>query len=162
MDVIWAPWRMEYILGEKITGCIFCSFQKFPEEDEKNLVIHRGKKCFVMLNKFPYNNGHLMIIPYRHVADFTELNHDELLEIMTLTQKVLKIFNITMKPSGFNAGINLGKVAGAGVEDHVHLHVVPRWDGDTNFMPVIGSTKVMPQHILDTYNMLKKAWNSEQ
>jgi ATP adenylyltransferase len=93
--------EMEYILGEKITDCIFCSFQKFPEEDEKNLVIHRGKKCFVMLNKYPYNNGHLMIIPYRHVADFTELNHDELLEIMTLTQKVLKVFNMTMNPSGF-------------------------------------------------------------
>jgi ATP adenylyltransferase len=158
MDVMWAPWRMEYILGEKSGECIFCSFQKFSEEDEKNFVLYRDKLCFVVMNKYPYNNGHLMVIPYRHMANLTELNQDELMEMMKLTQKVLEVFKVAMKPSGFNIGINLGKVAGAGVEDHVHLHVVPRWEGDTNFMPVIGSIRVMPQHIQDTYNILKEVW----
>jgi ATP adenylyltransferase len=157
MDVMWAPWRMEYILGEKDPGCIFCEKPgEGLEEDRKNLILYRGKECFVILNKYPYNNGHLLITPYRHVPDISFLNEDELLELMLLSQKLLKTMKKAMKPDGFNMGINQGKVAGAGIEAHVHLHIVPRWDGDTNFMPVVNSARVIPQHLTDTYDILKE------
>jgi len=151
---------MDYILGEKENNCIFCDKPK-EENDEKNHIIERGKHSFVILNKYPYNNGHLMVAPYRHVSDMTLLVETELAEIMKFTQISLKIFKKTMNPAGFNIGINLGSVAGAGIKDHIHLHVVPRWQGDTNFMPVIGSTKVIPQHLQEIYGVLKEAWKGE-
>jgi len=161
MDVMWAPWRMEYILGEKEKGCIFCDRAgEGREEDRKNLILYRGNECFVILNKYPYNNGHLMITPYRHVPDISFLNEDELLELMLLSQKLLKTMKKGMKPDGFNMGINQGKVAGAGIESHVHLHIVPRWDGDTNFMPVVSSARVIPQHLTETYDILKEILDS--
>lgn len=160
MERIWAPWRMDYILGDKDKECVFCIG---PEEkdDKEKLIIARGKYCFVILNKYPYNNGHLMVTPYRHVSELTLLNDPELLEIMQFTQHSLKVFKKTMRPGGFNIGINTGITGGAGIKDHIHLHVVPRWEGDTNFMPVIGCTKIMPQHLQDTYNILKEAWRDQ-
>ncbi|WP_213697554.1 HIT domain-containing protein [Acetomicrobium sp.] len=159
MDVLNAPWRMKYIdksNKEKI-DCIFCEFIK-EREDEKRLILYRGKKAFVMFNAFPYNPGHLMVAPYRHTGNYDELNQEEILEINLLVQKCLKVLKKTMDPHGFNIGINMGKVAGAGFEGHVHVHVVPRWEGDTNFMPVVGETKVIPEALDVTYRKLKEAW----
>lgn len=159
MDVLNAPWRMKYIdksNKEKI-DCIFCEFIK-EREDEKRLILYRGKKAFVMFNAFPYNPGHLMVAPYRHTGNYDELNQEEILEINLLVQKCLKVLKKTMDPHGFNIGINMGKVAGAGFEDHVHVHIVPRWEGDTNFMPVVGETKVIPEALDVTYRKLKEAW----
>ncbi len=159
MDVLHAPWRMKYIdksSKEKI-DCIFCEFIK-EREDEKRLILYRGKKAFIMFNAFPYNPGHLMVAPYRHTGNYDELNQEEILEINLLVQKCLKALKKTMDPHGFNIGINMGKVAGAGFEDHVHVHIVPRWEGDTNFMPVVGETKVIPEALDVTYRKLKEAW----
>lgn len=159
MDVLNAPWRMKYIdksNKEKI-DCIFCEFIK-EREDEKRLILYRGKKAFVMFNAFPYNPGHLMVAPYRHTGNYDELNQEEILEINLLVQKCLKVLKKTMDPHGFNIGINMGKVAGAGFEGHVHVHIVPRWEGDTNFMPVVGETKVIPEALDVTYRKLKEAW----
>ncbi|MEN2996157.1 MAG: HIT domain-containing protein [Acetomicrobium sp.] len=159
MDVLHAPWRMKYIdksNKEKI-DCIFCEFIK-EREDEKRLILYRGKKAFIMFNAFPYNPGHLMVAPYRHTGNYDELNQEEILEINLLVQKCLKALKKTMDPHGFNIGINMGKVAGAGFEDHVHVHIVPRWEGDTNFMPVVGETKVIPEALDVTYRKLKEAW----
>ena len=155
MKQLWAPWRLEYIVAEeKPDGCIFCVFPQ-QDEDEKNLIIHRGKHAFVIMNRFPYSNGHLLIPPYRHVADITELTDEENLEIMQLTQKCCTVLKAICKPDGFNIGINLGTAAGAGIADHVHLHIVPRWNGDTNFMPVFADIKVVPQALETTYKQLK-------
>jgi len=137
-------------------GCIFCKKPK-SKADQKNYILHRGQQAFIMMNIFPYNNGHLMIAPYRHVGDFTALNAAELLEIMQLAQDCQKAMNKIMKPQGYNLGFNLGRVAGAGIEDHVHLHLVPRWNGDTNFMPVLGDTKVVSEALEDSFKKLKKA-----
>jgi len=145
MKKLWAPWRMKYITGaadKNQTGCIFCKKPK-SKADQNNYILHRGNKAFIMMNIFPYNNGHLLIAPYRHVGDFTALNDAELLEIMQLAQACQKAMNKVMKPQGYNLGFNLGRVAGAGIEDHIHLHLVPRWNGDTNFMPLLADTKVV-------------------
>ena len=124
-------------------------------DDATNLIVHRGEKVFVIVNAFPYNNGHLMIVPYRHVPDPRSLDHDELLDWMTTTQLALAALDDAYGPDGYNLGVNLGCAAGAGIADHVHLHIVPRWNGDTNFMPVLAETKVISQHILDTYDQLR-------
>lgn len=154
MKHLWAPWRMEYILKEKNEGCIFC---EIPEEnrDEKNYILYRGEFCFVILNTYPYNNGHIMIAPYSHVKNLEELNKDTINELMSLCQKSIFILKEKMNPQGFNIGVNIGKVAGAGILEHVHLHIVPRWQGDTNFMPVILDTKVIPEYLSKTYYLLK-------
>jgi len=157
LKVIWAPWRIKYILQEKPKGCIFCEYRDHPEKDEDNLVVYRGKKVLAVLNLYPYNPGHLMIAPYRHIGDITELDDDELLELNKTLQLVIKAISNAMKPDGYNIGINLGKVAGAGIEDHIHIHVVPRWLGDTNFMPVIANAKVIPEALKDTYRKIRKA-----
>lgn len=154
MERLWAPWRLEYIVGEKIEGCIFCEFPK-KDEDEKYLILRRGKHAFVIMNAFPYSNGHLMVVPYRHLGDFTELSDDESLEIMQLTQKSCKALKAIARPDGFNIGINAGTAAGAGIADHVHMHIVPRWNGDTNFMPVLADVKVIPEALQTTYRKLK-------
>jgi len=150
---LWAPWRIDYILGAKPEGCVFCAM---PEEndDRRHNILCRGQTCYVVLNLFPYNSGHLMVAPFRHVSDYTALTSEELAESAELTKKSILALKQTFKPDGFNVGLNQGKVAGAGIEEHLHLHIVPRWNGDFNFMPVIGETKVMPQHLSVTFEAL--------
>src|SRR4051794_40768404 len=157
---LWAPWRLEYIAAaDEQDGCVFCLAQEAAEEDD-SLVVHRGRSAFVLLNKFPYSSGHLMVAPYRHVGDFGALDDDEALEIHRLASQGIDALAQTYAPQGYNAGWNLGRVAGAGVVDHVHLHVVPRWAGDTNFMPVLADVKVLPEHLLETRRKLAEAWPS--
>ncbi len=155
MERIFAPWRIRYIESPKYEGCIFCDFPK-ENKDEERLILYRGKSCFVIMNNYPYNPGHLMIAPYRHVASVEDLNEEEALEMMKLSQKMVEVIKKAMNPDGFNLGINLGRVAGAGIEDHIHLHIVPRWNGDTNFMPVLADVKVIPEAIEESYKKLKK------
>lgn len=158
-DNLWAPWRIEYVTAQKETGCIFCT--RFAREDDRrDLILARGKRSFVIMNKFPYNNGHLMVAPIRHTGDFVDLGQDEIAEIVGFVQVFIEVFQRSMNPHGFNIGVNLGKTAGAGVTDHVHVHVVPRWDGDTNFMPVIGEVKVISEHIQSTYDKLLVAYRT--
>lgn len=154
MERLWAPWRLEYITGEKEDGCIFCEFPR-RDEDERYLILHRGVYSYVIMNAFPYSNGHLLIPPYRHVGDFTELTDEECSEIMLLSRKCCAVLREAFRPDGFNAGLNLGTAAGAGIADHVHMHVVPRWNGDTNFMPVLADVKVIPEALPVTYGKLK-------
>ncbi|HEX2233776.1 MAG TPA: HIT domain-containing protein [Thermoleophilaceae bacterium] len=151
---LWAPWRMEYIESEKSGECIFCAALD-SDDDAGKYVLHRGERCFVMLNAYPYTSGHLMVAPNGHVDSLEALDGDTLLELMTLTQRSLGAIGEAYGPEGFNIGVNQGKVAGAGVEDHVHLHVVPRWAGDTNFMPVVGGARVLPQSLADSFEALK-------
>ena len=153
MDVLWAPWRMEYILGEKPDGCIFC-MKPEEKDDRKALILYRGELCYVILNYYPYNNGHLMIVPFRHVGEIQELSAEERAEMMDLTARSLEVLKEAISPHGFNLGVNQGAVAGAGVAGHVHLHIVPRWEGDTNFMPVIGHTKVVNEGLWQTWDKL--------
>ncbi|MGE4267067.1 MAG: HIT domain-containing protein [Deferribacterales bacterium] len=159
---LWAPWRMTYIskLGGKDEGCIFCSKPK-QQNDKDNLILYRGKTAFIIMNLYPYNNGHCMVIPYKHTSDFTDLTDEEMLELMQLAKLTIKVFKKVFNPEGFNTGFNLGRAAGAGISQHIHLHVLPRWVGDTNFMPVIGETRVIGEHIFDTYDKLKKVFDEE-
>lgn len=157
MERLWAPWRMEYIANaERVEGCIFCVLP--PEDrDKENLILHRAKHSFVMMNAFPYNNGHLMVVPFKHTADMYALEDEELLEINHLLRYSIRILSTVMQPDGFNLGVNLGQTAGAGVLDHMHWHIVPRWNGDSNFMPVLANTKVLPESLQSTYDKLKAA-----
>ncbi|MCS7231265.1 MAG: HIT domain-containing protein [Elusimicrobiota bacterium] len=155
MNILWAPWRVKFIRAKKQKGCIFCKKIK-EKNDEKNYIIYRGKFCFVILNIYPYNNGHLMIVPYRHIANLEDINSNEFLELFELAKKMLKILKKTHKIEGCNIGLNLGKVSGAGIDNHIHLHLVPRWLGDTNFMPIIGKTKVISEGLNYTYKLLSK------
>ncbi len=155
MKILWAPWRIKYILGKKEKGCIFCKAVK-SKQDKKNLIIERLKYCFVILNKYPYNNGHLMIVPYKHTGNIEDLDDNTLLEMMKTAQKYVKKMKKKMKTDGFNIGINIGRIAGAGIEEHIHMHIVPRWAGDNNFMPVIGNTKVISESFESVYNKLKE------
>ena len=155
MKILWAPWRIKYILGKK-EGCIFCDKVK-ENKDKENYVLLRGKNGFVMLNTFPYNNGHLMVAPYKHVPDLDSLEKDVLGELMGLVKTCTQILKKALKPEGFNIGINLGKVAGAGVEGHIHIHIVPRWGGDTSFISTVGDTKIIPESLDDTYKKLLAA-----
>jgi len=156
LKTLWAPWRIEYIRSPKHDGCIFCDFPK-EDRDRERLILYRGEHSFIIMNNYPYNPGHVMIAPYRHVGKWEDLTDDELLEIMELSQLMIKALKKAMNPHGFNMGVNLGRVAGAGIDDHVHLHIVPRWNGDTNFMPVIADTKVIPESLEEAYDELKKA-----
>lgn len=156
MKVLWAPWRIEYIRSPKHEGCIFCDFPR-ENRDRERLILHRGRYSFVIMNNYPYNPGHVMIAPYRHVGRWEDLTDEELLEMMRLSQLMIKVIKKVMNPDGFNMGVNLGRVAGAGIEDHVHLHIVPRWNGDTNFMPVVADTKVIPESLQEAYDELKAA-----
>ena len=154
---LWAPWRLEYVeQAEEQEGCVFC--RALAGSDEDGLVVHRGRHAFVVLNKFPYASGHLMVAPMRHVGDFAELDDDEALEVHHLTGQGLGALAETYGPQGFNLGWNLGRIAGAGVTDHVHLHVVPRWAGDTNFMPVLADVKVLPEHLVESRAKLASNW----
>ena len=156
MKPLWAPWRMEYIeSADRIEGCLFCVLPA-REEDEQNLVLYRGKHGFIILNSFPYNPGHLMVAPYKHTAEMFALSDEELLGIAHLVRYSVRLLTAAVSPDGFNLGVNLGRVGGAGVPDHIHWHIVPRWNGDTNFMPVIADTKVLPESLSATYAKLKK------
>ncbi len=154
MEHLWAPWRMEYIKQDKSNECIFCALPQ-KNEDEKCNILYRGRTCFVIMNIYPYTNGHLMVAPYSHSNCITKLNHQELIEMTGLAQKSLEILRTVYSPDGFNIGINIGKSAGAGFDEHLHTHVVPRWQGEANFMPVVGGTKVHPEYIRTTYEKLK-------
>jgi ATP adenylyltransferase len=157
MERLWAPWRLEYIQSaDEQEGCVFC--RAAAAGDEEGLVVHRGELAFVMLNKYPYAGGHLMVAPFRHVGGLAELTEGEALEIHRLVAVSLQALAATMSPQGFNLGWNLGRIAGAGVVDHVHEHVVPRWAGDTNFMPVLADVKVMPEALEATRTKLAEAW----
>jgi ATP adenylyltransferase len=154
---LWAPWRLEYVSSaDEQEGCIFCLANE--GDDEERLVVHRGRRAFVLLNRFPYVSGHLMVAPLRHVGEITDLEDDEVLELHRLAGQGLVALADTYGPQGFNLGWNLGRIAGAGVTDHVHLHVVPRWAGDTNFMPVLADVKVLPEHLADSRRKLADAW----
>jgi ATP adenylyltransferase len=155
---LWAPWRLEYVAGPKSGACIFCAAARDGEGDaegEQEHVIERGVRCFALLNAFPYTSGHLMVAPYRHVGDLTSLEEDELDEIMRMVRRMLEALRRLMHPDGFNIGLNLGESAGAGFKDHLHFHVVPRWSGDTNFMPVIGGARVISQALDATATALR-------
>lgn len=161
MERLWSPWRMEYIVSRKGNGCVFCD-KTSDNDDESNYIVHRGEKCYVMLNLYPYNNGHLLVSPYRHVPSTEQLEEDELIEVMFLVNRSLRALRQAMYPDGFNMGINIGKAAGAGIEGHVHIHVVPRWQGDTNFMPICSQARVIPELLDETYQKLKAAWEGSE
>jgi ATP adenylyltransferase len=156
MKQIWSPWRMEYIASNKEAGCIFCDMVE-SDDDAAQLVLYRGQLAFLVLNKYPYNNGHLMSVPYRHVSSLELLDPDELNEVTQLITLGIRVLREASHPEGFNVGFNIGKVAGAGVKDHVHGHIVPRWNGDTNFMPVLADVRMIPEAISDTYAELRDA-----
>ena len=154
---LWAPWRLTYISSaDEQHGCLFCDAG--GAEDEDALVVHRGRTAFVLLNKFPYASGHLMVAPLRHEGDFAALGAEEAAEIHALASQAMRALGETMAPQGYNVGWNLGRIAGAGVVDHVHLHVVPRWAGDTNFMPVLADVKVLPEALEETRRKLRDVW----
>jgi ATP adenylyltransferase len=156
MKILYAPWRIAYIkwFSKKERGCFLCMASR-DEDNARNLVIHRGRSCFVILNRYPYNNGHLMIAPYRHVGRITDLGDDELLEMIKFLKLSIAALESEYKPDGFNVGLNLGRAAGAGLEEHIHLHIVPRWIGDTNFMPVLADTKVIPESLEESWRRLR-------
>ena len=159
MECLHAPWRIEYILGPKSPASDTSIFSQIAQanDDEANYVIARDRTCFALLNSYPYAGGHLMVVPYKQVADFNDLADGEMLDLMKLTRRCQNALAKVMKPHGFNIGVNLGKVAGAGIVEHLHIHVVPRWNGDTNFMPVIANTTVMPDALKDVAARLRNA-----
>ena len=164
MERLWAPWRLEFVKsasGHDPLECVFCAAPQ-RSDDQEALILHRGATCFVILNLYPYTNGHLMVTPYRHVAAPGELTAEERSEVWELFDRSLDVLDRTLKPHGANAGMNLGRTAGAGIEGHLHLHVVPRWNGDNNFMPVLADTRVMAQHLDDTWRLLRDAWVPSQ
>ena len=161
-NALWAPWRLGYIRGlvkahaKGGPACFLCAALK-ARDDRASLVLERGKAAFCILNKYPYHNGHLMVVPKRHTGDFADLTRSELVEIMEMTQDYLKALKRTLRPHGFNVGINVGRSAGAGLDTHLHFHVVPRWHADTNFMPMLAGTKIISQSLSDLYGRLKAA-----
>jgi len=150
---LWAPWRVAYIGGPRSEGCLLCDLAR-ENKDRESLILHRGPRTYVVMNRYPYNNGHLMIVPYRHCADLGQVSTEDSLELMHESQRATRILHRVFGAEGFNVGMNLGKAAGAGIAEHVHIHVVPRWVGDTNFMPVLADTKVMPDYLEATYEKL--------
>ncbi len=154
MDRLWAPWRIEYIRNPN-RGCFLCEALK-QKDEKKVLIVEKNSKAFVIMNRYPYNNGHLLIAPTRHIGLIEELNEDEMIEMHRLISRAIKAMAITIHPEGFNIGINLGRVAGAGLVNHIHIHLVPRWQGDTNFMPISGETKVISEALLETYEKIKE------
>ena len=154
MKQLWAPWRMGYIQMKKADGCILCEIPE-QDSDDANYILYRGDKNFVIMNSYPYNPGHLMIVPYRHVANLEELTDEERHEHFDIVSRSIKVLRQAFSPEGFNLGMNIGKIAGAGIEDHIHTHMVPRWQGDTNFMTVISDVRVVPEAIAATYQKLR-------
>jgi ATP adenylyltransferase len=156
MRHLWSPWRLQYLTEPRPEGCIFCQ-AILQRDDRETLVLLRGERAFLILNRFPYNNGHLMVVPNAHVSSLEDLDAPTLAEVALLLNRSLAALRLSMAPEGFNIGANLGRAAGAGIEDHVHIHVVPRWQGDTNFMPIVGDLRVVPETWLQTYDRLKAA-----
>ncbi len=168
MDRIWSPWRSQYIATfkkpkkkRKKGESLFTAAYK-AGNDRKHMIVWRGEYCFLIMNRYPYNSGHLMVVPYRQISDFQSLTSEELVEMMEAVQRSMKVLNDLMHPHGFNLGANIGRVSGAGVDDHVHFHIVPRWNGDTNFMPVLADTKVVSEEMEQTYRALKKAFSGKK
>ena len=153
MKTLWAPWRMSYFQTPQKNSCIFCDKPK-ESADKENYILYRGKSSFVIMNIYPYNNAHLMVSPYKHIPSLSKLQREDLIDLTLLTQTSLQILENAFRAEGFNVGINIGKAAGAGFTEHVHIHIVPRWNGDTNFMPVLSETRVMPEHLNSTYEKL--------
>jgi ATP adenylyltransferase len=160
-EPLWAPWRMEFIAGKRDqAGCFLCSAASAPPgEDARRYILARSTACFALMNLYPYSNGHLMVAPLTHTGDLEHLDRSTAADLMGLTQRALAALRACLRPDGFNLGFNLGRVAGAGVADHLHQHVVPRWNGDTNFMPVVADTKVMSEHIRVTYDKVRAAFD---
>lgn len=154
MKQLWCPWRLEYILGPKPDSCVFC-LPSHTEEDEERLVLYRGRWNFVIMNKYPYNNGHLMVTPYRHLMNLCDLHPEEATEAMQLLQNCTAILQQCFSPQGVNIGLNLGEAAGAGIREHLHFHLVPRWNGDSSFMAILDEVRVVPEHLRSTYAALK-------
>ena len=159
MKQLWCPWRIEYILGPKPETCVFC-LPESVEEDEERLVLYRGKAVFVIMNKYPYSNGHLMVTPYRHMMNICDLTPDESSETMHLLQACTGILQKVFSPQGVNIGLNLGEAAGAGIREHIHFHLVPRWNGDSSFMAILDEVRVMPQHLNESYKALKPCFDA--
>jgi len=158
MKRLWAPWRIEYITGEpEEPGCLFCNAFK-DNDDKKRLIVHRGETAFAMLNKYPYIGGHLLIVPVRHASQLKSLKDPERAELFNMTIDAVDALKRAMKPHGFNVGVNIGRVAGAGIPGHIHVHVVPRWNGDNNFMAVLGETRMVNEHLDRTYEKLRAHW----
>ena len=154
--ILWAPWRMQYVENcDKPTDCIFCE-KPAEDKDRENLILFRGKHNFIIMNRYPYNNGHLMIVPYKHTCNLSVLNSETKTEWVDLIELSQKVLAESMSPHGFNVGMNMGRVAGAGIAEHLHFHIVPRWDGDTNFMPVLGNAKIVSEGLEDTWYKLNK------
>lgn len=158
LEHLWSPWRMEYILSERKNGCIFCEALDQPD-GTANLVVHRAGFNFVILNRFPYTTGHLMVVPYLHKSTLVDLKQEIRAEMLELATRSMQAINAAYQPQGFNVGINIGEAAGAGIQDHVHMHVVPRWGGDTNFMSALGEARVLPELLEDTYTRIMAAWD---
>lgn len=156
MEHLWAPWRMDYVAGEKPDGCVLCQAAQAQDDAEAH-VIYQGQYNYVILNRFPYNSGHLMVVPYEHIGAFTDLSPEQLAEMMDIAQGAVEAFQECLHPDGVNLGINLGRAAGAGINDHLHLHIVPRWAGDTNFMTVLADTRVVPQSLGESCRTLEPA-----
>jgi ATP adenylyltransferase len=158
---LWAPWRLEYIQqADELEGCVFCVEASGGLEEDASLLVRRGRSTIAILNKFPYSSGHLLLAPIRHVGQLGELTDEEALELHRLAVAGVRALDSIYGPEGFNLGWNLGRAAGAGIAEHVHLHVVPRWHGDTNFMPVLADVKVLPEHLLETRDRLREDWPS--
>ena len=158
LEYLWSPWRMEYILRAKVNGCIFCEALERTDGAE-NLIVHRAQFGFVILNRFPYTSGHVMVVPYLHKTFLAELTSEIRSEIIELVDRAVQAVAAAYQPQGFNVGINIGEAAGAGVVDHIHMHVVPRWGGDTNVMSAVAGTRVLPENLVDSYARIKAAWN---
>ncbi len=155
MNSLWAPWRIKYILRDQEDGCFLCR-KPAEDDDAKNHILFRDRNCFALLNVYPYNAGHTMVCPYQHTGEIDDLSEQQLNDLTQLTVRCKRLLQDVMEPDGFNIGLNLGQVAGAGVRDHVHVHIVPRWNGDTNYMPVLGETRVVPQALDELYAELMK------
>jgi ATP adenylyltransferase len=160
MEHLWAPWRMEYITEEPRPGCLFCRVINDPGDQDAALAVWRPEGAIVLLNKYPYNPGHVMVAPHAHVGNLEDLDETQSADLMHALQRATAVLKTALKPEGFNVGANIGRVAGAGMPDHVHLHVVPRWNGDTNFMPVLGEVKVINEHLAQTAAKLSEAFAS--
>ena len=158
MERLWAPWRMEYISAEPRPGCLFCRVLQDPDDKDSELVVWRPEGAIVMLNRFPYNPGHAMVAPAAHVGDLEALDDEQTTHLMRALKRTIAVLKGSMSPEGFNIGANAGRVAGAGIPDHIHLHVVPRWNGDTNFMPVLADVKVIPEALAETAARLRREW----
>ena len=157
MEHIWAPWRIEYIEMDKPAGCILCE-KPALNKDTESYILHRGDKNYVMLNAYPYNPGHMLVVPFRHIAGLDEMTPEERREHIDIVSRCVDVLKKALHPEGFNTGINLGKPAGAGIADHIHSHIVPRWQGDTNFMTTVGDVRVVPQALADSYEKLKSGF----